>query len=46
LRGLVGSEVRLNTLLESSPLPPEPDTARVERFVMNTYEAAWAGHPE
>jgi predicted nucleotidyltransferase len=35
-------ELRLTALLESSPLPPEPDVSRVERFVIGTYEAAWA----
>ncbi len=35
-------ELRLTALLESSPLPPEPDVNRVERFVIDTYEAAWA----
>jgi predicted nucleotidyltransferase len=35
-------EVRLSVLLDSSPLPPEPNIDRVERFVMDTYTAAWA----
>ena len=35
---------RLAALLESSPLPPEPDRDRVEAFVMDTYAKAWAGH--
>jgi uncharacterized protein len=35
---------RLAALLESSPLPLEPDRDRVETFVMDTYEKAWAGH--
>jgi hypothetical protein len=35
-------ELRLNELLESSPLPLEPDLKTVENFVMDTYEAAWA----
>ncbi len=35
-------ELRLRALLDSSPLPPEPETDRVERFVMDAYAAAWA----
>lgn len=35
-------ELRLASLLDSSPLPPEPDVGTVECFVMDTYEAAWA----
>jgi hypothetical protein len=34
-------EIQLNALLGSSPLPPEPDLDRVERFVMNAYALAW-----
>jgi predicted nucleotidyltransferase len=39
-------ELRLGTLLHSSPLPAEPDLKTVERFVMDTYEAAWATRKE
>jgi predicted nucleotidyltransferase len=35
-------ELRLSALLESSPLPPGPETDRVESFVMDAYAAAWA----
>lgn len=35
-------EMRLNVLLSASPLPPEPDRDRVERFVMDAYAIAWA----
>jgi uncharacterized protein len=35
-------EVRLGELLDSSPLPPEPDIKTVESFVMDAYAAAWA----
>ena len=35
-------ELRLSALLGASPLPPEPETARVELYVMDTYAAAWA----
>jgi uncharacterized protein len=35
-------ELRLSALLDSSPLPPEPDLRTVECFVMDTYAAAWA----
>jgi len=35
-------ELRLGALLESSTLPLKPETDRVERFVMDTYAAAWA----
>lgn len=35
-------EVRLSGLLDSSPLPIEPDLRTVEDFVMDTYTAAWA----
>lgn len=35
-------EMRLGALLDSSPLPPEPDLKTVECFVMDTYAAAWA----
>jgi predicted nucleotidyltransferase len=35
-------ELRLSALLESSPLPLEPDLKTVECFVMDTYAAAWA----
>lgn len=35
-------ELRLGALLDSSPLPSEPDLKTVESFVMDTYEAAWA----
>jgi len=39
-------ELRLKVLLDSSPLPPEPDLRTVERFVMDTYAAAWAARQE
>ena len=35
-------ELRLSELLDTSPLPPAPDTSHVESFVMETYAAAWA----
>lgn len=35
-------ETRLSALLDSSPLPLEPNVKIVEDFVMDTYEAAWA----
>jgi hypothetical protein len=35
-------ELRLASLLDSSPLPLEPDVSTVEHFVMDTYESAWA----
>jgi uncharacterized protein len=35
-------ELRLGALLDSSPLPAEPDLNTVESFVMDMYEAAWA----
>ena len=35
-------ELRMVNLLDSSPLPPNPDWAAVERFVMQTYERSWA----
>jgi len=35
-------ELRLGELLDSSPLPLEPDLGTVECFVMDTYESAWA----
>lgn len=34
-------ERRLTALLNSSPLPPEPDRERVEQFVMDEYARAW-----
>lgn len=39
-------EVRLAGLLNSSPLPSQPDVKKVEDFVMATYEAAWAATPD
>ena len=36
---------RISALLESSPLPPDPDSHTVESFVMDTYESAWSSHP-
>jgi hypothetical protein len=35
-------ELRLGPLLDSSPLPLEPDLKTVESFVMDTYADAWA----
>jgi len=35
-------ELRPSALLESSPLPPEPEADRVESFVLDAYVAAWA----
>jgi uncharacterized protein len=35
-------ELRLSALLDSSPLPPDPDFKIVESFVMDTYSAAWS----
>ncbi|HEX5071285.1 MAG TPA: nucleotidyltransferase domain-containing protein [Vicinamibacterales bacterium] len=34
-------ESRLTTLLETSPLPLEPNLNAVEQFVMDTYQQAW-----
>jgi hypothetical protein len=34
-------EVRIAALLETSPLPSEPDMQTVENFVMDTYARAW-----
>lgn len=39
-------EVRLGELLDSSPLPLEPDIKAVESFVMDAYAAAWARQKE
>jgi uncharacterized protein len=39
-------ELRLSELLDSSPLPPEPDTRTVEKFMMDTYETAWAARQD
>ncbi|MGA8677595.1 MAG: hypothetical protein WB621_20475 [Candidatus Acidiferrales bacterium] len=39
-------ELRLASLLDSSPLPLEPDVRTVECFVMETYEAAWASQQD
>src|ERR1700722_3261149 len=39
-------ELRLRELLDSSPLPLEPDLKTVECFVMDTYETAWARRRE
>lgn len=35
-------ELQLGRLLDSSPLPAEPDFKAVESFVMDAYAAAWA----
>jgi len=39
-------EMRLSALLDSSPLPVEPDLTTVESFVMDTYASAWSSHPD
>lgn len=39
-------EMRLGTLLDSSPLPSEPDLQTVESFVMDTYAAAWTSQQD
>jgi hypothetical protein len=39
-------EMRLTALLDSSPLPLEPDLKTVEDFVMDTYAAAWAARQD
>lgn len=39
-------ELRLSALLDSSPLPPEPNVDRVERFVVDTYVSTWATQEE
>lgn len=39
-------EMRLGALLDSSPLPPEPDLQRVEEFVMDAYAEAWLSNAE
>lgn len=33
-------ELRIGGLLDSSPLPLEPDVGSVESFIMDTYESA------
>jgi hypothetical protein len=35
-------ELRLSALLDSSPLPVDPDVTTVESFVMDAYADAWA----
>ena len=35
-------ELRLSALLDSSPLPPDPDFHTVESFVMDIYASAWS----
>lgn len=37
-------EMRLSALLDSSPLPIDPDLSTVESFVMDTYASAWASN--
>jgi uncharacterized protein len=39
-------ELRLASLLDSSPLPAEPDARTVEHFVMDTYQATWASQQD
>lgn len=39
--GLCGLEHEIEDLLQTSPLPDEPDVATVERFVMDAYEQQW-----
>jgi uncharacterized protein len=39
-------ELRLSELLDSSPLPLEPDLETVENFVMDSYATAWARSAE
>lgn len=39
-------EMRLGALLDSSPLPVDPDLQTVERFVMDTYTTAWAAQQD
>lgn len=39
-------EMRLTALLDSSPLPLEPDLKTVEDFVMDTYTAAWTSRQD
>jgi hypothetical protein len=39
-------EIRLGELLDSSPLPPEPNIKAVESFVMDAYAAAWASQAD
>jgi uncharacterized protein len=39
-------EMRLSALLDSSPLPVEPDLSTVESFVMDTYASAWPSRPD
>ncbi len=39
-------ELRLASLLDSSPLPAEPDVRTVEHFVMETYQASWASRQD
>jgi hypothetical protein len=34
-------ELRLSGLLDSSPLPPDPNLRTVESFVMDTYASGW-----
>ena len=35
-------ELRISALLDSSPLPDQPDLKTVEAFIMDTYATAWA----
>lgn len=35
-------ELRISGLLDSSPLPPDPNLSAVESFVMDAYEASWS----
>jgi uncharacterized protein len=42
LEECVQLELRIGSLLDSSPLPLDPDLSTVECFVMDTYESAWA----
>lgn len=46
LEECISLELRLASLMDSSPLPLEPDAKNVEEFVMDTYETAWTSHPE
>ena len=38
-------ELRISALLDSSPLPPDPDLRTVESFVMDAYASAWLSNP-
>jgi uncharacterized protein len=42
LRAAADLEARLTVLLETSPLPPEPDDAAIDRWLVDAYQRAWS----